>query len=78
MKLIRIFAGLAPALAIAALIGFASPAPSRADEATPTPAAAATPAARCAGRGACAPPLRPLRRPPLPRPPRRPPARRLS
>ncbi|MGO9770560.1 MAG: hypothetical protein ACLPSW_13585, partial [Roseiarcus sp.] len=42
MKLSRFFAGLAPALAIAALVGFAAPAPSRADDA---PAAAATPAA---------------------------------
>jgi Amt family ammonium transporter len=40
MKLSRFFTGLAPALAIAALIGFAAPAPSRADDATPTPAAA--------------------------------------
>ena len=44
MKLSRFLAGLAPALAIAALIGFAAPAPSRADDATPTPAASATPA----------------------------------
>jgi Amt family ammonium transporter len=43
MKLSRFFAGLAPALAIAALIGFAAPAPSWADDAAP--AAAATPAA---------------------------------
>ncbi len=45
MKLPRFFTGLAPALAIAALIGFAAPAPSRADNAPATPAAAATPAA---------------------------------
>ncbi len=35
---------MAPALAIAALIGFAAPAPSRAEDAPATPAAAATPA----------------------------------
>jgi Amt family ammonium transporter len=50
MSLTRFLTGLAPALAVAALIGFASPAPSFADDATPTPAAtapmaAATPAA---------------------------------
>jgi Amt family ammonium transporter len=44
MKLSRFFAGLAPALAIAALVGFAAPAPSRADDA-PAAAAAAAPAA---------------------------------
>src|SRR6202046_5669810 len=52
MKLSRFFTGLAPALAIAALIGFAAPAPTHAQSATPAPAAAkpappATPA--CAG-----------------------------
>jgi ammonium transporter, Amt family len=49
MNLIRFLKGLAPALAVAALIGFSAPAPSFADDATPTPAAsapaAATPAA---------------------------------
>jgi Amt family ammonium transporter len=50
MTLTRFLKGLAPALAVAALIGFSSPAPSFADDATPTPAAsapaaAATPAA---------------------------------
>ena len=52
MKLSRFFAGLAPALAIAALIGFAAPAPSWADDAAPavaaTPAAAASAAAPAA------------------------------
>jgi Amt family ammonium transporter len=43
MKLPRFLAGLAPALAVAALIGFAAPAPSWAED--PTPAASATPAA---------------------------------
>jgi Amt family ammonium transporter len=43
MKLSRFFAGLAPALAIAALIGFAAPAPMWADDAAP--AATAAPAA---------------------------------
>jgi Amt family ammonium transporter len=42
MKLSRFFTRLAPALAIAALVGFAAPPPTRADDA---PAAAATPAA---------------------------------
>jgi ammonium transporter, Amt family len=42
MNLTRFLKGLAPALAVAALIGFAAPAPSFADDA---PAAAATPAA---------------------------------
>ena len=47
MKLSRFFTGLAPALAIAAMIGFAAPAPSRADDAPAAApaAAAATPAA---------------------------------
>ena len=45
MKLSRLFTGLAPALAIAALIGFAAPVPSWADDTTPTPAATAAPAA---------------------------------
>jgi len=62
MKLSRLFTGLAPALAIAALIGFAAPAPSRADDAAPAatatpaaaPAAAAPAAAAPAGPPACA------------------------
>jgi Amt family ammonium transporter len=41
MNLTRFLKGLAPALAVAALIGFAAPAPSLADDATPTPAASA-------------------------------------
>ncbi len=51
MKLSRYLSGLAPALAIAALIGFGgpgaaqSPSPTATAEATPAPAAAATPAA---------------------------------
>jgi Amt family ammonium transporter len=45
MNLTRFLKGLAPALAVAALIGFAAPAPSFADDATPTPAAAAPMAA---------------------------------
>ncbi len=45
MNLIRFLKGLAPALAVAALIGFAAPAPSFADDATPTPAASAPAAA---------------------------------
>ncbi len=46
MKLSRFITGLAPALAIAAMIGFAAPAPSSAQDATPAAApAAAAPAA---------------------------------
>ena len=45
MNLTRFLKGLAPALAVAALIGFAAPAPSLADDATPTPAASAPAAA---------------------------------
>jgi ammonium transporter, Amt family len=46
MKLSRFLSGLAPALAIAALVGFAAPAPTHAQSASPTPApaASATPA----------------------------------
>jgi Amt family ammonium transporter len=46
MKLSRFFSGIAPALAIAALVGFAAPAPTHAQTPTPTPApaASATPA----------------------------------
>ncbi|MFZ0207511.1 MAG: hypothetical protein WAL59_15665, partial [Roseiarcus sp.] len=42
MKLSRFLSGLAPALAIAALIGFAAPAPTLAQQASPTPAPSAT------------------------------------
>ena len=45
MNLTRFLKGLAPALAVAALIGFSAPAPSFADDATPTPAASAPAAA---------------------------------
>ena len=45
MKLTRILAGLAPALAIAAFIGFASPGASRAEDAPAAAPAAAAPAA---------------------------------
>ena len=41
MKLSRFLSGLAPALAIAALIGFAAPAPTLAQQASPTPAPSA-------------------------------------
>jgi len=44
MKLSRFLSGLAPALAIAALIGFAAPAPTLAQQASPTPAPSAAPA----------------------------------
>jgi ammonium transporter, Amt family len=44
MKLSRFLSGLAPALAIAALIGFAAPAPTHAQSASPTPEPSATPA----------------------------------
>ena len=44
MKLSRFLSGLAPALAIAALIGFAAPAPTHAQSTTPTPAPSAAPA----------------------------------
>jgi Amt family ammonium transporter len=47
---------LAPALAVAALIGFAAPAPSLADDATPTPAASAPAAAAPAAAPAAAAP----------------------
>jgi Amt family ammonium transporter len=46
MKLSRFFTGLAPALAIAALIGFSGVSPSRADDAPAAPAAAAPAAAK--------------------------------
>jgi Amt family ammonium transporter len=59
MNLTRFLKGLAPALAVAALIGFSSPAPSFADDATPTPAAsapaAAAPAAAAPAADAAAP-----------------------
>ena len=42
MKLSRFIMGLAPALAVAALIGFAAPTLSRADDAAPAAAAAAS------------------------------------
>jgi ammonium transporter, Amt family len=45
MKLSRFFSGLVPALAIAALIGFTGPTPSRADDAPAAAPAAAAPAA---------------------------------
>ena len=48
MKLSRLFAGLAPALAIAALVGFGAPSASRADDASAVTAQAATPAAPAA------------------------------
>ena len=71
MNLTRFLKGLAPALAVAALIGFSAPAPSFADDATPTPAASAPAAA--------APRRRALRLPPpLPAPPLRPPPRRAA
>ena len=44
MKLSRFLSGLAPALAIAALIGFAAPAPTLAQSASPTPVPSPTPA----------------------------------
>jgi Amt family ammonium transporter len=44
MKLSRFFSGIAPAMAIAALIGFAVPLPSHAQTPTPAPSASATPA----------------------------------
>ena len=87
MKLTRFFKGLAPALAVAALIGFAAPAPSFADDATPTPAASAPPPPRLrAGRPADATPAAaapaaaaPAAAAPRPRPPPRlRPARRRS
>ena len=46
MKLSRFLSGLAPALAIAALIGFAAPAPTLAQQASPTPAPSAAACAR--------------------------------
>ena len=61
MNLTRFLKGLLPALAVAALIGFAAaPAPSYADDATPTPAAsapaaAATPAPAATPAAAAAP-----------------------
>jgi ammonium transporter, Amt family len=57
MKLSRFITGLAPALAVAALLGFAAPAPSRADDAPPAAApAAAAPAAPAAPAAAKPPP----------------------
>ena len=53
MNLTRFLKGLAPALAVAALIGFSAPAPSFADDATPTPAASAPAAAAARRRRAC-------------------------
>jgi ammonium transporter, Amt family len=44
MKLSRFLSGLAPALAIAALVGFAAPSPTLAQQASPTPAPSAAPA----------------------------------
>ena len=55
MNLTRFLKGLAPALAVAALIGFSAPAPSFADDATPTPAASAPAAAAPAAAAAAAP-----------------------
>jgi len=53
MKLSRFIKGLAPALAVAALIGFSAPAPTRADDAAPAAApAAAAPAAPAAAKPA--------------------------
>jgi Amt family ammonium transporter len=54
MKLSRFFTGLAPALAIAALIGFSGVSPSRADDAPAAPAAAAPAAAAPAAAAAAA------------------------
>src|SRR5580658_7802535 len=60
MKLSRFFTGLAPALAIAALIGFSGVSPSRADDAPAAPAAAAAaPAAPAAAAPAAAKPAPP-------------------
>ena len=59
MKFSRFLTGLAPALAIAALVGFAAPGPSQAQTASPAPAAAApaaaAPAADAAAPAAAAP-----------------------
>jgi ammonium transporter, Amt family len=57
MKLSRFLSGLAPALAIAALVGFAVPAPTLAQQASPTPApsATATPAPAASATPAPAP-----------------------
>jgi ammonium transporter, Amt family len=55
MKLIRIFSGLAPALAVAALIGFAAPVASYAQNATTDAPAAAAPAAAPAAPAAAKP-----------------------
>jgi Amt family ammonium transporter len=54
MKLSRFIKGIAPALAVAALIGFSAPSPSRADDAAPAAAApaAAAPAAPAAAKPA--------------------------
>ena len=69
MRLMRIFSGLAPALAVAALIGFAAPVASYAQNAPATTAApAAAPAA--ARRSACGQ-ARPARDPGLRRGQRR-------
>jgi ammonium transporter, Amt family len=63
MKLSRFFTGLAPALAIAALIGFSGVSPSRADDAPAAPAAAApaaaAPAAAAPAAAKPAPPATP-------------------
>jgi Amt family ammonium transporter len=56
MNLTRFLKGLAPALAVAALIGFSAPAPSFADDATPTPGASAPAAAAPAAAAPAAPP----------------------
>jgi len=56
MNLTRFLKGLAPALALAALIGFSAPAPSFADDATPTPAASAPAAAAPAAAAPAAAP----------------------
>jgi Amt family ammonium transporter len=55
MKLSRFLTGLAPALAIAALIGFSGLSPSRADDAPAAAPAAAAPAAPAAAAPAAAP-----------------------
>ena len=62
MRLMRIFSGLAPALAVAALIGFAAPVGSYAQN-------AAAPAAAPAAPPPLQPPLRPQPSPPRPRRP---------
>ncbi|MGO9756446.1 MAG: ammonium transporter [Roseiarcus sp.] len=60
MKLSRYFAGLAPALAVAALIGLSGLSPSRADDAAPAAApAAAAPTAPAAAAPAAAAPAAP-------------------